>query len=302
MGGLGNQLFQIFTTLALSKELNIDHAFPAGKMATDKRGVTYWDNFLKELKKKAHIGDITRLFIPLYKEPDFKYNKICVSTDVVKNSGGLILHGYFQSYKYFEKEYDTICKYIKLEEYKNQVRQLFYKKYENNKVISLHFRLGDYKTLQYFHPILDVNYYIRSIKFILNSQKEKKNGNDLTPTSEKKWIILYFCEDEDITFVETKIKKIKEECSKELSLYGEVCFERAGSGTSIKISDWQQLLLMSCCDHNVIANSSFSWWGAYFNSNPNKQVCYPEVWFGPKLMQNDTRYLCPPLWEKISCS
>jgi hypothetical protein len=63
--------------------------------------------------------------------------------------------------------------------------------------------------------------------------------------------------------------------------------------------DWKQLLLMSVCDHNIIANSTFSWWGAYFNQNPGKMVCYPSAWFGPAL-NHDTRDLFPAGWVKIN--
>jgi hypothetical protein len=56
---------------------------------------------------------------------------------------------------------------------------------------------------------------------------------------------------------------------------------------------------MSCCDHNIIANSSYSWWAAYFNNNSNKIVCYPDKWFGPQLSNHDTKDLCPTTWNKI---
>ena len=58
------------------------------------------------------------------------------------------------------------------------------------------------------------------------------------------------------------------------------------------------MLLMSLCDHNIIANSSFSWWAAYFNVNPEKIVCYSSQWFGPKC-NNSTRDLFPENWIKI---
>ena len=67
------------------------------------------------------------------------------------------------------------------------------------------------------------------------------------------------------------------------------------------IADWQQMLLMSVCDHNIIANSTFSWWGAYFNTNPQKVVCYPSVWFGPGVAHN-TMDLCPESWAKIDAA
>jgi len=298
MGGLGNQLFQIYTTMALSIQMKTSFGFPLSKMQTDKRGVTYWGNFLKELKTSASIADITRLQYPLYKEADFKYNKIIISPDIIKNRGGVLLYGYYQSYKYFENEYEKICKYIKLEESMNDVRKLYVDKYfnTNKKIISMHFRLGDYKTLQYCHPILDINYYINSLRFILKKEEDKEDKEDKKTNT--KWIILYFCEDEDILYVETKIKLIKEELSE---YSNSIEFQRATSHKeNTQISDWKQLLLMSCCHHNIIANSSYSWWAAYFNNNPEKQVCYPEKWFGPQLAHNDTKDLCPPSWNKIT--
>ena len=56
---------------------------------------------------------------------------------------------------------------------------------------------------------------------------------------------------------------------------------------------------MSSCNHNIIANSSFSWWGAYSNSNSEKIVCYPSVWFGPQC-NNSTQDLFPENWNKIT--
>ena len=64
------------------------------------------------------------------------------------------------------------------------------------------------------------------------------------------------------------------------------------------LEDWEQMLFMSLCSHNVIANSTFSWWGAYLNNNLEKLVCYPEEWFGPKA-ENDTSDLFPNDWNKI---
>jgi hypothetical protein len=289
MGGLGNQLFQIYTTMALSMEMKTNFIFPKVKLETDKRSDTYWDSFLKELEKNTMLIDIKNLKYSVYKEKEFKYNKIQIMPDLIKKNGGVMLYGYFQSYKYFDKEYKNITKYIKLDESRSEVRNMYYKKYENSNVISAHFRMGDYKNLQNCHPILGEDYYINSINFILSKKR-----------STIKWTILYFCEEEDMDEVKSKVEKIKKECMEYFCEKGQECeleFERAGG--ECKIEDWRQLLLMSCCQHNIIANSSFSWWAAYFNDNSEKIICYPERWFGLQLSNHNTSDMCPKSWNKI---
>jgi hypothetical protein len=56
---------------------------------------------------------------------------------------------------------------------------------------------------------------------------------------------------------------------------------------------------MSSCKHNIIANSTFSWWGAYLNENNDKIVCYPSLWFGNELQNKDTCDLFLDNWKKI---
>ncbi len=64
------------------------------------------------------------------------------------------------------------------------------------------------------------------------------------------------------------------------------------------IRDWEQMILMSLYSDNIIANSTFSWWSAYFNANPTKTVCYPSTWFGPNA-DHDTCDLFPDDWTRI---
>ena len=56
---------------------------------------------------------------------------------------------------------------------------------------------------------------------------------------------------------------------------------------------------MSMCKHNIIANSTFSWFGAYFNNNPNKIVCYPSIWFGKLYKHYCTKDLFDDKWIKV---
>ena len=140
----------------------------------------------------------------------------------------------------------------------------------------MHFRLGDYKKIQEFHPLATYEYYERAMEHMKNAAPNTFNT------------VLYFCEDEDIDDVLNTINKLTIK-------FPEITFTR-GENT---LADWEQLLLMSLCHHNIIANSSFSWWGAYFNSHTDKIVCYPSVWFGPSAGHN-TIDLCPPQWVKIN--
>jgi hypothetical protein len=59
--------------------------------------------------------------------------------------------------------------------------------------------------------------------------------------------------------------------------------------------DYVDLYLMSLCNNNIIANSSFSWWGAWLNNTPNKKVIAPKQWFG-KAKQLNTKDLIPETW------
>jgi len=64
-------------------------------------------------------------------------------------------------------------------------------------------------------------------------------------------------------------------------------------------SDYYDMLLMSMCNHNIIANSSFSWWGAFLNKNENKTVIAPENWFGPHYAHYNKKDLYAEGWIVI---
>ena len=107
-------------------------------------------------------------------------------------------------------------------------------------------------------------------------------------TKKSNWNIIYFCEAKDNVPVKQRMRKIKKN-------FPSLTFYKAEDN----MTDWEQLLLMSCSDHNIIANSAFSWWAAYLNTNSDKIVCYPSVWFG-QVANNDTRDLCPPNWVRVT--
>lgn len=274
MGGLGNQLFQIFTTINYSfisnnpfKFLNIK---TLGSEATIIR-YTYWDNFL--IKLKPFLLENFNSKINILREKSFTYNDI--NLDQITNKD-ICLFGYFQSYKYFSNNFDIICRLIDINKMKVQVKNKLDYSLIYQETISMHFRLGDYKKLQDHHPILPFEYYKNSLNYIINNDKSIKN-------------ILYFYEDDDYNDVKIIIDELETKQD-----FNKLNFIRINSD----LQDWEQLLTMSNCKHNIIANSTFSWWGAYFNSYKNKIVCYPYKWFGPSVKHN-TNDLFPESWIKI---
>jgi hypothetical protein len=265
MGGLGNQIFQIFNVIAYSLKYNKTFILPRNMNKWDKRK-PYWDTFLINLKKYTTADSIN---FPLLKEKTFQYNIIPNFNNDFK------FHGYFQSFKYFEQHFGEICELIDIKNIKLSIAKK-YNYYFNNETISLHFRLGDYKQLQHIHPLMPIQYYINSIQYIIN--KTNKDNYD----------ILYFCQRQDNDLVNISIKVLKNK-------FKNINFIKVDD----EIEDWKQMLIMSLCNYNIIANSTFSWWGAYFNSNREKIVCYPYYWFGSGVNHN-TDDLFPNNWSIIN--
>lgn len=268
MGGLGNQLFQIFTTIAYALENNK----PFGFMYTEHLGgvgqtikrKTYWDSFLSPLKKFTHKS-LPQM--PIQREKGFEYSKL----DPTGEGNDIMLFGYFQSYKYFESYFQTICRLIKLD----RIKLEFMRNHPCDcNHITMHFRLGDYKDVADYHPVLEYDYYEKALEFIMRSTDKRH--------------VLYFCEEQDNDDVRKTIEKLE-------IRFCDVTFTKA----SDSLSDWEQMIMMSCCKYNIIANSTFSWWAAQLNNNNHKIICYPEKWFGPKNLHLNSKDVFPADWNLI---
>lgn len=275
MGGLGNQLFQIFTTLAYGIKNSSQVIFPYSReLNVGVTRTTYWDSFLINLKKYTTYMDQIYtnnmlMSLPIYKEQGFRYSEI------PHQKCDVLLYGYFQSYKYFESCKNELFSMIYLEKQQENMEYLYSQYFDHENIISMHFRLGDYKNIQDFHPIMPYEYYSNALNYILSCRNNPM------------YRVLFFCEKDDIIDVSNIIALlIKEFPNVEFIKVDDI------------IDDWQQMLIMSCCRDNIIANSSFSWWGSFFNKNENKIVCYPYQWFGPNL-DHDTIDLYPNTWKKI---
>jgi len=277
-GGLGNQLFQLFATIAVGLQYRYKIVFPyEDQTSVGKQRTTYWNTFLKSMsmmttKNKRH-GFVNQdvLGYPPYVEQQFHYSPLGPFTE------STTLYGYFQSDRYFAHCKDTIFRLIRLREQQEALVQTYAHYFSSGlHTIAMHFRLGDYKQLQHNHPLLPYEYYRDALSHI---REQKKEGIH---------VVLYFCEEEDKDIVMEMIDQLHKE-------YPQVVFERISS----EISDWEQMLMMSCCSDLIIANSTFSWWGAYFNEKTDAIVCYPSLWFGPNL-SHDTKDLFPGSWTKVT--
>ncbi len=291
MGGLGNQLFQIFMTISTAIDTETQFYFPDKEQLCSKRHA-YWNSFLSQLKIFLQTEQfIKHQITKIIQEKEFEYQEFDV--ELLKKEN-ILFYGYFQSYKYFEKNYRTIYDLIDIDKYKfelihkisrfNVLKNVTELMETTNltiydKAISMHFRLGDYKNLQNCHTLMTIKYYSNCLKYL------NESGIDLT-----KFKILYFCENNlsDIRDVITIINELQ-------TKYPYLEFVRQTG-----LEDYEEMLLMSLCKHNITANSTFSWWGAYFNNREDKIVMYPSVWFGPSLSDKNVKDLHPQTWIQIS--
>lgn len=156
------------------------------------------------------------------------------------------LNGYFQSWRYFNN-------------YKDEIIKLFgFDDIETRKgVCSIHVRRGDYLDYPNHHPVASMMYLREAASFMWG----KGYRNFKIFSDDMEWAKSYF-ENEIIYFRYIDIE------------YSE--------GKS-EVDDLRD---MASCESNTTANSSFSWWGAYINPNPEKKIVMPSRWFGSELNHN----------------
>ena len=276
MGGLGNQLFQLFTLISYSLKAKKHFYIEDKPITCGERKKYYWDTPLLN-KLKGFIKPPLQITM-LYKEPFFHYAPIPI---LINQSQHVKLNGYFQSYKYFQQHKDVIFNMINLKETQHYVKEKvapYLPTTAFEKVVSLHFRVGDFAQLQDCHPLMPVEYYEKALEQLL-----------VDTNGQKDWFILYFCEENDIVYVNEKINYLKKNAK-----FKELTFIKVPS----QLDDWEQMILMSLCIHHIIANSTFSWWGAYFSSESGLNY-YPSRWFGRALGEKKIDDLFLEGWNMI---
>lgn len=234
--GLGSQLFQIATTLALSMDFNDDTSFNFNQpiqLSQGNSAASYIDSVYSNLSYDKFIN--TDLFVQ-YLEPSQSFKTIPYQPN-------LCLNGFFMSEKYFKHRRDEIVEVLNFD-----ICNTIWHKYRKlflSQTCGIHVRRGDYLKISYHHPIIGIDYYIDAIKRF-------DNTNFLVFSDDMEWCKANFDGDR-FTFID-------DEC----------------------LPDNQALHLISMCTHQIIANSTFSWWGAWLNNNPEKIVIAPNKWFGSR--------------------
>jgi hypothetical protein len=304
IGGLGNQLFQIFTAFAYGIENARKIILPYSPGTLQRP--TYWspDSFLHGFfiftvghAPNEYMNQMLRSF-PVYTEDKFEYKKI---PDFGENH--VYLSGYFQSYKYFDAHMHTILGLLRFSQIRKKVLAesaawFQFSSSDRTINISMHFRHGDYKKFPDHHPILPYEYYESALGRVLESPTLFKNKNENNENNKIR--VLYFCESDDVDVIRHQIRRLK---SKFESASNPIEFVRVGDDPSKYQKDWEQLVVMSACDAHIIANSTFSWWGAYLHSKTidgdTSHVYYPSQWFGKAYATNNMKDLFPTDWIKI---
>lgn len=278
-GGLGNQMFQYAAGRTLA-ELN-NTVLKLDVSAFDGYRLRSFDllNFdteimfatKQEVSSLLPANDFEKAFqyvLPLKKRSYHRERSFSFNEKLLKYGANVYLKGYFQSEKYFSPIKSIIRKdFLLKNKIINHLEELSFSLRTVNSV-SVHVRRGDFSDdpqIAEYHGTLDKNYYKSTINLI--------SSRIANP-------VFYFFSD-DINWV-----------MKNLAIPGAVYIS-----DSITKNHYEDLYLMSKCKHNIIANSSFSWWGAWLNNNPDKIVIAPQRWFnkGPK----DTQDLLPDGWIKI---
>ncbi|MFV8392951.1 alpha-1,2-fucosyltransferase [Flavobacterium sp. LB2P6] len=286
-GGLGNQMFQYAFASVLAKEnrttVLIENSFfekveKRPGFTPRKFELAIFDNPYvmasdSDVISFYHLSKINKVrrklgfhYPKIYKEPSFGFQ-----TDALSIKSPVYLKGYFQSYKYFMGYEDFIRQLFSFPVDKlNEINKGLLIKIKSLKTIAIHIRRGDYvsdKITTEYHGSCSLDYYLEAIKLLTSKNKD--------------FTLVFFSDDSD--WVKEQFNDLP---------YSKIVVDHNKGEYS-----WRDMLLMSSCSHNIIANSSFSWWAAWFNENPEKKVIAPKEWFKTKDLNTQT--LLPEEWIKI---
>jgi Glycosyl transferase family 11 len=275
IGGLGNQMFQY----SLGQHLAIKNN---STLKLDLQGFKDYKlrnydlscfNILENIATSNDLSDVilpsNRLIrkvgkcikVKLNVVQQIQYIKESIfnfQPEILNLGDNIYLEGYWQSEKYFSDIKDVIIKEFTVKNRPDPINESFIEEIAGCESVSIHIRRGDYvsnPTTNKFHGFLGLDYYQRAIKLML---EKVDNPHFFVFSDDPGWANKNIKTDASITYIKHNNAK-----------------------------NYEDMRLMSTCKHQIIANSSFSWWGAWLNKNPEKIVLAPEKWFNDSSINTD---------------
>jgi hypothetical protein len=283
-GGLGNQLFQYAAGYSLAKHHKVPLKVDVRELLEVKNPKDTKRNYelehlmlppviatqqeIEEIQKQNIITKYFQKVLPPYRRKIYKEKAFEFDTNFWQAGTNIYLKGYRQSEKYFTPYITEVKKNFQLQEKLIEHLKPLSKALNEKESVSIHIRRGDYleQHMKDYHGVLGQEYYQAAIDTI----------NSVVPSPS------YFIFSDSAEWVKENLK-----------FNAHVKFI---SGTITK-NHYEDFYLMSQCRHNIIANSSFSWWAAWLNSNPGRKVVAPIRWFNkPRL---NTKDLIPESWIRL---
>lgn len=275
-GGLGNQMFQFAAGFSLSKRLNTNLVIDTYSYQVDALRNYELDGYQikTKLEEENNFNLIESAFNRVQEKNvchEFVESSLASNYDKAFESivNDTVVKGSFHSEKYFIDCEEKIRRKFTINLSSIDSCKKILSKISDSNSISLHVRRGDYVTnedIKKSHNHLKSNYYINAIKYMRESFD---NFKLFVFTDDAGWVREYF--------------EIKEP-------FEIVSYEGAFKNNI-------ELQLMSHCKHHIIANSAYSWWGAWLNASRNKKVIAPRKWFHEGQGINDCRL--PESWIQI---
>ncbi len=272
-GRLGNQMFQYAAARALAERHNVGVALDTRVAVQRGEGVltrvfdldVVTDPKLPPAKHQSLTG--YALWRYLGRGPRYVRERgLGFNSGFAQLPDEVYLHGYWQSQRYFDAIADRIRSDFTFPDIRDPQNAEMAVRIGETLSIALHVRRGDYVGLQ-AHVLCDQAYYEAALV-------QMTDGLSAEPT------VFVFSDDPDWAKAHLPLPHDK------------VVVDFNGPD-----ADFEDMRLMSLCNHNIIGNSSFSWWGAWLNPTPAKRVAGPARWFGdPKLRNPD---ILPPDWYAI---
>lgn len=283
MGGLGNQLFQYAAAKHLSVSNNSELYFDVSFFNTKREDTTprkfELDVFnidykiaTDEMLHHFHGCEFNTTELVLTKLLSFgkfkkyKFNEYGFDHHFLDLRGNYYVRGFFQSEKYFYAIKDIIRNELQIDEQFLPTDDALVNQIKNTEnSVSIHIRRGDYirnLTSMDAHGICSKDYYVKSIKLI-REKLETDNIHFYIFTDDANWVRNEMNWNINCTLVSDK-------------------------------QPIEDFYLMSLCKHNIIANSTFSWWAAWLNKNEQKSIIVPKQW--TNILQTEKIDLAPKNW------